>query len=283
MNQITTKPFRSQINSEDNLPDEMVEIINKYNIRLGSGPLPEEKLALVQALIYLEQSPTASWMLNEIASHNVFISLGNHRVSSVDVHDNIIFWNPKQSITVFDPLTGRPDGVQSAAIILLHEIGHIVVPGAYDLRWDAQFDDVGERNLSVVINKAARELGEIERFDHKAASLPTTDNPTKHTNNADDWVQQNWFGQDEIGPKYNDNAPSSSPSFGGSGEFIDWILNCLWEIFPVAHNGGVESAIWQDDKCSFDWFSASLPMENLPSIVQTNEVILVGVVQDQQV
>lgn len=181
-----------------------VQVVDNFQV---TNATPQDAAKLKLALQYLRQSPTASGIIDaaqkpkKVPAIPVIpgLSDGTNLLTICIVHDgddtydrdtHTLYWDPDASMV--DENTGNgysPTGVQSAALMLLHEMAHSTDKNShlYQDRKNTQYGKNGEQYAVGLEDQVAKELGEPTRDNHKGEARHE-DNPTEHTNPGNQWV-----------------------------------------------------------------------------------------------
>lgn len=164
---------------------------NDFHVINGSA---SDIAALNAALAYLQQSASGSAILQQMAQSGTTININagdrdsyNPPATSPYYNPNFpansINWDPNSAQIVFDS-NGVVQGVQSAALSLLHEAAHATDPNFNTNVGtpNAQYDTNAEQYAINQENAVARDLGEVQRDSHRGGALDDA-NPTDHTIN----------------------------------------------------------------------------------------------------
>ncbi|CAJ0808467.1 hypothetical protein LMG19083_04711 [Ralstonia psammae] len=144
------------------------------------------------ALAYLQQSPVAAAILQQMAQNGTTININardqdtyNPPVGAPRYNPNFppnsINWDPNSGQIVSDA-NGTILGVQSAALSLLHEAAHATDPNfnTNAITPNSQYDDNAEQYAIGQEDAVAQQLGEPQRFNHHGGAIDDA-NPTDHT------------------------------------------------------------------------------------------------------
>lgn len=203
-------------------------ILTAADFKLNNSPSADDVAALNAALAYLQQSPTASAILQQMKDKGVSINIVGDRNDGYNP-DNSIDWDPKAGLIVSN--TGMVTGVESAAVNLIHEGAH-----ATDTNLTADTNDkstavIGFPNAAELYavnqaNQVATELGEAQRTTY-TGGIVDVQNATDHTiSNGDgtlSWQEQLFNGQVtvtrgslNVGDIPTDNSAPAVPVFGNA-------------------------------------------------------------------
>jgi hypothetical protein len=191
-------------------------------------PTPADIASLTQAVNYLSLSPAAMEVIQGIAAKGVPISINHGQDDQYDFDEPAewdpsiytIHWDPGAALAVSFPGSNGPTvGVESAALMFVHEAAHALDPNLFaDLNTKIPFyDNLAEFFAVGKEDAAAVDLGEHQRFNH-GGDWTTTANPTEHTDGTNNWVQLNPNGGLTAEGTYQPGTfPENAPQGGGSG------------------------------------------------------------------
>lgn len=191
--------------------------------------------ALSHALNYIQgYMPTnGAPVIQELAqTPGITIVINHTQTNTFNSATGELKWDPTAAVVVVDE-NGNKTGVNSAATLLLHEAAHAIdkdyVKNLNTL--NARWENDAERFAGQVVNSAAGEVGEVERFNHEYGGYMNVINVTEHTQIHDDGLQ--WTQIDvatfdfDWGPEiaaqnieYALSQPDAPVSSGGAGSWL---------------------------------------------------------------
>lgn len=186
------------------------------------GASSSDLAKLDHALRYIQnEMPTHGAPALEQAAKKGLTIVINHNGTNNYGSIGEIHWDPTKAL-VAQGADGTAKGVNSAALILLHELMHALDPNYIEnVRTpDAQYDTRAERVATEKTAEAGREAGEVVRENH-SGGLIVAPNPTEHTGNPDGYWGLHWIEFDtnieiDIGPLANlDSIGPVAPTIGG--------------------------------------------------------------------
>jgi hypothetical protein len=179
------------------MPDTATPQLTASSFKLTSDTLADRN-DLNEAFDYLDQSPTARYVLDTAAKNGTtidFTSNGNN--DAYDSDSNKIIWDPTGALVVHannvvggldvGPGFGPVIGLDSPAIALVHEAAHAsdanIAAESSQANW--QFGNNSELQAVDDEDLVDQQLGEVQRFSH-GGSIYNVQDPTEHTiTNAD--------------------------------------------------------------------------------------------------
>lgn len=134
-----------------------------YVIELASNATKEQKKAYRAAIAYLRKSPTARALIERLDNAEVKITIRlNTKWSSYSKENREVFWIPNNGTLL------KNGTIQSAALVLLHELGHaaqhldgLLIGGDIEQRIEEE-----EHNVANYETPVATELGEPTRSSY---------------------------------------------------------------------------------------------------------------------
>lgn len=146
------------------------------------GASARDMADLDRSLAYLSQSPAAASVLQDMAAKGTTIQIVHDGQDKYSPQNNTVYWDPDAAHSV-QGAKGKPPGVQSAAMGLLHEAAHATDPNYAENRAtpNGQFDNDAEKHAVGVENAVAADLGEPQRADHSGRPFGSQEDPTFHT------------------------------------------------------------------------------------------------------
>ena len=143
------------------------------------------------ALAYLQQNPKAAKLIEQAVKNGVSIVMVNkghghyYRLNDGDA-DGIIFWNPNESLELFEDINGQRVslGKQSPANVLLHELVHATDPNLVGLKVDIdKYGEVYDKNdvnfkyFNAAEYRAVTTANELVSKYHNEPIRPDYDHP----------------------------------------------------------------------------------------------------------
>jgi hypothetical protein len=122
---------------------------------MGTSGRDDAYLAFLTAMLYLEQSPTANSIIQELQQSPDLYQVGvSDAYPRSGTSGSFVRWNPHKG-----GCTLRGGGAESPALILMHELVHLQLA-------QRGLDRTDEEAVTQITNQVAAELGEATRADY---------------------------------------------------------------------------------------------------------------------
>ena len=154
-----------------------------------------DRKAFAEVTHYLSRDPEARKIQAEIDKEKIPVQIVHDRKDQYHPDTRTIDWDPHSALVVTDEF-GHALGVQSSAMGLLHEEAHATDKkfAEHQKKHNADYENDAEAHAVGVEDRAAKILGEPQRFNHYGLTLPEADS-LEHTQFRKDGSQV-WVGGD---------------------------------------------------------------------------------------